>query len=341
MLRIIWAVDLFDAHKNAMKKAIAVLQELKSKTGATIEAVHILHLNETRLSREIIGPWEEFYAQAAKNALKRILAKVEGSAQNNVDLPVHVIIDKSGIKHVDLFIQYAQQHNADLIVVATHGRLGIRHALMEMGRGSGSFTEALIQKSPIKVLVLGPKISSGIEGFPFETLIFPTDFSKDSKFYYRKAVYLARQLKSRLLLYHILPLPVESILQPGLSPSGETWLPLFGCLNTETGRPIRRAEAWVRWAWNQGVTAAYRIYSEGGALPDVLIGLAAEKEESILVLVDKETKTNAVLHDLTRRVLQQAACPIFVLTPHTLKRTVEMTPTFTKHQEPIPLKKTA
>jgi len=48
-------------------------------------------------------------------------------------------------------VRYAREHNADLIVIGTHGRSGLSHALL------GSVTEKVIRKAPCPVLAVRPE----------------------------------------------------------------------------------------------------------------------------------------------------------------------------------------
>lgn len=59
-------------------------------------------------------------------------------------------------------IRYAREHRADLIVMATHGRSGLSHALI------GSVAENVIRKSPRPVLSVRPD-SHGFMSMPNET----------------------------------------------------------------------------------------------------------------------------------------------------------------------------
>jgi nucleotide-binding universal stress UspA family protein len=58
-----------------------------------------------------------------------------------------VVIGKNTAEKI---AQYAQKHNIDLIVIASHGRTGIRHALL------GSVAEKVIRTVHCPVLVLRP-----------------------------------------------------------------------------------------------------------------------------------------------------------------------------------------
>jgi K+-sensing histidine kinase KdpD len=49
-------------------------------------------------------------------------------------------------------VKYAERERIDLIVLGTHGRSGLRRALM------GSVAEAVLRTAPCQVLTIGPKV---------------------------------------------------------------------------------------------------------------------------------------------------------------------------------------
>jgi universal stress protein A len=63
-----------------------------------------------------------------------------------VDVPVDANIVYGGA--VDSIIEYAADVNADVIVMATHGRTGVSHVLL------GSVAEQVVRKAPCPVLTL-------------------------------------------------------------------------------------------------------------------------------------------------------------------------------------------
>ena len=79
--------------------------------------------------------------------------------------------------------------NADLIVMGTHGRSGIEHALL------GSVAEKVVRRAPQMVLTVGKEAA----GSPsVERILAPTDFSKPSKQALRTAKQLAATYDAQL-----------------------------------------------------------------------------------------------------------------------------------------------
>jgi nucleotide-binding universal stress UspA family protein len=57
-------------------------------------------------------------------------------------------------------IEIAQEENADMIVMATHGRTGFRHFIL------GSVAERVVRTAPCAVLTIRPKASIDEDGNP-------------------------------------------------------------------------------------------------------------------------------------------------------------------------------
>lgn len=86
-----------------------------------------------------IGPDVEEMAETAQRRM------TEFANQHLADLPNCVTKIVNGRPFVQI-IQYARQEDIELIVIATHGRSGLRHVLM------GSVAEKVVRKAPCPVL---------------------------------------------------------------------------------------------------------------------------------------------------------------------------------------------
>lgn len=67
-------------------------------------------------------------------------------------------------------VEYADEYDHDLIVMATHGRVGIRRHLM------GSVSEKVVRLSPVPVLTARMQPDEQL-AFPYERILIPTDGS--------------------------------------------------------------------------------------------------------------------------------------------------------------------
>jgi type II secretory ATPase GspE/PulE/Tfp pilus assembly ATPase PilB-like protein/nucleotide-binding universal stress UspA family protein len=81
-----------------------------------------------------------------EKALERLGQAIDARSELELETIKSVVVGTPGTEIVD----YARQHNVDLIVMGTHGRTGLAHLAM------GSVTESVLKNSPCPVTVLGP-----------------------------------------------------------------------------------------------------------------------------------------------------------------------------------------
>jgi len=143
--RILVATDGSTLSKKAVTNAIA----LAATCGAELVALKVvprypqayfegsIPLSASEVSR-IEGQWTEA-AKAALDAVQKT-AKAKGVVSKGVTVKSDVVSDA--------IIATAKKHKADLIVMASHGRKGIKRLLL------GSETQQVLTHSHIPVLVL-------------------------------------------------------------------------------------------------------------------------------------------------------------------------------------------
>ena len=131
------------------KKAIASAISLAATCGATLVAVKVVPRYPQAyfeggipLSTQEIAKVEQQWADAAKTSLDAV-AKAAGAK----GVAVKPVVVKSDVVS-DALIATAKKHKTDLIVMASHGRKGIKRLLL------GSETQQVLTHSHIPVLVL-------------------------------------------------------------------------------------------------------------------------------------------------------------------------------------------
>lgn len=138
--RILCAVDGSDTSKQGLDEAI----RLSKNFCATLQIVHVVDNAMLFGSGDVIG---EFFEEM-RNSGRKILKEAKQYAHDK-DVNAETIMDEimSG-RVADAIIEQAKIWPADLIVVGTHGRRGVRHMLL------GSDAEAVVRLSPMPVLVI-------------------------------------------------------------------------------------------------------------------------------------------------------------------------------------------
>jgi nucleotide-binding universal stress UspA family protein len=96
----------------------------------------------------------------------------------------------------------AKEIPADLIVMSTHGRTGLKHVFL------GSTAERLVQHSPCPVFVSreGGSRSRGKSSLPMNTILVPVDFSGCSLAGLEYAIAFAERVAARIIVFHALDL---------------------------------------------------------------------------------------------------------------------------------------
>lgn len=140
---ILVPTDFSDFSLKGLHHALALAQA----SGATVHLIHVVE--------EIVYPADWGYAQVGLTDLTRELekssleemAKLQASLKSAVPVHTAVVVGKAP----EAIAEYAKEHSADLVVIATHGRSGIEHFFF------GSTTEKVLRMAPCPVLTFRPE----------------------------------------------------------------------------------------------------------------------------------------------------------------------------------------
>lgn len=127
--------------------AVAAAAEHAATIAARFDAtVHVLSVADTRNRFE--SPTGGISADAWLRAEhdRAETAAAEAVAALPDDRPVETATDE-GIPR-DVIVDYAEESDVDMIVMATHGRTGLQHYLI------GSVTEKVVRRSPVPVVTV-------------------------------------------------------------------------------------------------------------------------------------------------------------------------------------------
>ena len=131
---ILMPTDLSDYAGYALNYA----REFASTYGADLHLLHVLDLHWLGSGAVIANALPQ-YQQDKQDQLNAMKSEIEG-----IDVKATVA---TGVPHVAI-VRYAREHDIDLLVLATHGRTGISHALI------GSVAEKVVQMAPCPVLTV-------------------------------------------------------------------------------------------------------------------------------------------------------------------------------------------
>jgi nucleotide-binding universal stress UspA family protein len=140
--RILVPTDFSEPSEHAARYAA----ELAKRYEAEIHCIHVSDIPADLLATStyyMTGPSEQFVDQVRDESRKSLESF---SAKNFPGMSVKTAF-LEGRPFVEI-IRYARDEKIDLIVIATHGRTGLKHALF------GSVAEKVVRKAPCPVLVV-------------------------------------------------------------------------------------------------------------------------------------------------------------------------------------------
>ena len=184
MKKIIVPVDFSEHSEYALKTAA----KLAVKNQAELFVLHMLEMSEVLLSASDDLQYEKtaFFIKLSEQKFEAFLNK-----DYLKTLKVTPIIE-----HFKVFSEVnevAQKHDADLIVMGSHGTQGIEEFFV------GSNTERVVRNSNIPVLVVKNKDTD----INFETVVFACDFSEEVIKPYLNAVKMFKDTASKMHLVYV------------------------------------------------------------------------------------------------------------------------------------------
>lgn len=170
------------------ERALKVAASLAKKNDAELLVLHMLELSPALMTESGYISQEQV-VHLIKIGEKRFADFLDKPYLKGVKIvPV--------IKHYKVFSEVnevAEKHNADLIVMGSHGTDGLEEIFI------GSNTERVVRTSNVPVLV----IKGDVEEFRPERFVFACDFADESIPAVKKASEMAKLLKSELLLVYV------------------------------------------------------------------------------------------------------------------------------------------
>jgi nucleotide-binding universal stress UspA family protein len=139
---ILVPVDGSATSKRGLEEAMRVAKA----GGGSIRLVHVVD------ELVMIDPEVPVYYQAMIESLrengKAILAKSEAAVKAQGIAVEAILLETMGMRAADLIVEHAAEWPADLIVMGTHGRRGLRRVVL------GSDAELVIRQTTVPVLLL-------------------------------------------------------------------------------------------------------------------------------------------------------------------------------------------
>ncbi len=313
---VLWAIDAIREPGTLMDHSAAVLENWASRMSIAIEPVYVLSPSQMDLSLTPEGGglptgMEPQHRIAAEKALAQIVDRHSlrrPALARALMHPVVLMERRSRVRSsVEALESYAKSRSAQLVATPTHGRHGAARFLL------GSFAETLLLRAQVPTLAIGPGVEE-VRGL--DRILFATDFARGSKQVFRRVIDFARELRSKVWLYHSVPNLVEPIFQSGAYLFTGAWIPARNYFNDEVQERYRRGNGWARWARNQGIECEFIMDETMGSISDHVLELIEREKIGLVTMASRSGPvSSALLGSITRQVIRGATCPVWVIQP--------------------------
>jgi nucleotide-binding universal stress UspA family protein len=228
----------------------------------------------------------------------------------------------SGICHVlggapafDEVCRVAKTIPADLIVMPTHGRTGLKHVFL------GSTAERIVQHSPCPVLVTRGSAFQSRTGSPFRInrILVPVDFSSRSLEGLQYAIGFANEFGAKIILLH------ATYLGYIYSSEGTALYDVRGLQEAARESAQRQMRKLMRTV-NFGRSKFETVFTDGSPVLDIC---AAAKDHDIDVIITSTHGftglTHVLIGSVAEQVVRRAPCSVLVVPSHPQSRMATLT----------------
>jgi nucleotide-binding universal stress UspA family protein len=273
---------------HASKAALPFARALAGNYGSTLIALHVLIPPQHCADSELRTLLVEEGAELAQLEMRDLDSRITGIA--------HQILIDRGSKVWPSVEQAIKDHDVNLIVLGTHGWVGIQKNLL------GSVAEEIFRCSPVPVLTIGPAVygSAGADA-RFRRVLLATDFEHGSHTAVPCAMSLAQGNWGKLILLHVIndsERKGELIIGPSVA---EAMHELYELI-PEHSQFRDRSEAIVRY----GEPAKQIIETAQQRCADLIV-LGVHDHANNLDIATHREKTTA------HKVVVHAACPVLTV----------------------------
>jgi nucleotide-binding universal stress UspA family protein len=286
---IVCPVDFSEFSARAYRHAQSLAEHYRAK----LLALHVVELyRHLSLDFAPASLYDEACEALCENGRQHLHEFVENHTHKEIQ-PQMVVT--RGMP-ADVILSVAQAHEANVIVMGTHGRRGFDRLML------GSVTDRVMRTAPCPVLVVGrsphDSAATGDDQGPNHRLIrilFCADFSQDSEHALKYALSAREEYDAELTLLHVLEGPTAEMGTAALSAAAEK----LGQLIPADGRKSPKFKTAVRVGkpYQQIIEFAQQTQTD-------LVGMGVRGRGALDV---------AVFGSTTYRVMQLGPCPVLVV----------------------------
>jgi len=294
--RILYPTDFSACAGHALPHTLRLARELT----AELHLLHALVLHEAEPSSAAyqVPSLETLYDTISEQTAALLHETASDMAGSDIAVQraqVHAISPAAAI------LDYAAQHDIDLISMGTHGRRGLRRLLL------GSVAEEVLRLAPCPVLTVPERETAGHEPGVANEIVIPLDFSEHALLALTYAEEFARMYASRIHLVHILDEAVYPDFYPPVIPAGG---PKNEELREQSLERLREIAAPLE---GRGFDVDAHVRS--GRAAHQLADFAAEIQADLIAIASHGLTglRHILLGSVTEQLVRRSPCPVLTV----------------------------
>ena len=280
-------------------QAIQIAKQLARRFSASI---HLAHVRQSNYTADFVAPAFMTYEQVGEQTALKELEGV-GSECGVASASCHVL---GGAPPFDEICRLAQTVPADLVVMPTHGRTGLKHVFL------GSTAERIVQHSSCPVLVTRGSALQANNGsrFRIKTILVPVDFSNCSQEGLRYAIAFANEFGAKIILLH------ATYLGYIYSSEGTAIYDIPGLQKAARKTAERKMRELVR-SVNFGAVKFETAFTDGSPVIDICAFAKNHDVDLIITSTHGFTGfTHVLIGSIAEQVVRHAPCSVLVVPSH-------------------------
>jgi len=294
---VLYPTDFSEASAAALPLAVRIARE----HGADLHALHalVLHAADEARADRLFPKLEESYREIEAWAAERMSAHLE--AHHVPEVTLHEA-KKRGFAAPSVILEYADEHDIDLIVMGTHGRRGLRHLLL------GSVAEEVVRRAPCPVITVRQAPELDGRKWPGR-IVVPLDFSENSERALSYAAELAGPAGGAIDILHV----VEPAAVPDPYVMGGPGLAFD--LQATRDRVMDTLEERARETL--GESAAFEVHVEVGRSAPRIAEFASARDADLIVMTSHGHAglDRVLLGSVAEGVVRRASVPLMIVKP--------------------------
>ncbi len=251
--------------------------------------------------------WGNEFMRLARKIAAENLKDFETRATDASELILQTINSRK--QSVRAIIDFAKINAVGIIAAITH--LQDEDRLLSF---PGSFVETLVAESPLPVLVVNSK-SDPIK--KFESILVPTDFSKACRHDFEYIIQLAKILKAKITLLHVLTTPEGMSIVENAGLIGG-WPRVENFIQSVESEARKSSSEMLALAKNENVEIEFSLIRNRERLSKVILDQALSSRASMIAMTNQTGPiVSLILGSMTRQLMRNSQLPILVFPPKT------------------------